>query len=613
MMQFGVLEIIMHRIKEPVHWQRQWYLILLAHMREESDVFPTAALFSTNPKQAVIEDQFPPTPGRTDESAPKPSDSTPEAARSQACHQIFKEQLGGPHGWQCAQFSTCKLSTEQATTGTAFQHQDHQSPRLSVTIELLESQAVCLPSFDLFCGGTHPSLNLTSWSPIHIKAVLVNFAKLLNDTTSSTITQAMAGKVIYSLVDLVGPNSLETHEAIRISRWLMESFVQTIEALADFWAYQIKHQADTQEKLSSLNHAKYKAVEGQGKGKEVNAPNLSDAQSKPCTEIGRLAQPDGNLEEVKDILIERGKLLGGISAVLEPPPNQFKDHAFGRRVIVGYSTSEEFSENVVKCLPPPPWTIPERAYEVRRDFRNQIVFTIDGATARDLDDALHIPKNDDGTYEVGVYLTDVAHFVKPGTALDRKALKQATTVYLVQRSIPMLPPSLSEQFCSLSPGQDKLTFSAIFKMTPQGRVIDTWFGKSIICSSAKLTYDSVQQVITDDAMTSNLKIEKVLSADDKICLDVKLDEEGLPDDCSVVLGDEAKQLMQEFMLLANTAVAKNNAAGLPKWGMLRRHEAPIERRLEGFAKRAAQMGFEVDTSSAGALMKSIKSMGQAGI
>ncbi|PLW38184.1 hypothetical protein PCASD_09488 [Puccinia coronata f. sp. avenae] len=98
-----------------------------------------------------------------------------------------------------------------------------------------------------------------------------------------------------------------------------------------------------------------------------------------------------------------------------------------------------------------PWTIQERAYEVRRDFRNQIVFTIDGATARDLDDALHIPKNDDGTYEVGVYLADVAHFVKPGTALDRKALKQATTVYLVQRSIPMLPPSLSEQFCSLSP------------------------------------------------------------------------------------------------------------------------------------------------------------------
>ncbi|KAA1095232.1 hypothetical protein PGT21_036761 [Puccinia graminis f. sp. tritici] len=241
-------------------------------------------------------------------------------------------------------------------------------------------------------------------------------------------------------------------------------------------------------------------------------------------------------------------------------------------------TSEEFSENVVKCLPPLPWTIPEREYEVRREFRSQVAFAIDGATARDLDDALHISKNEDGT---GVHIADVTHFVKPGTALDREARKRATTVYLVQRAVPMLPPTLSEHLCSLSPGQDKLTFSAVFKMTPQGRVIDTWFGKSIICSSAKLTYDLVQQVLSD-----------------------------VPEDCSVVLGDEAKQLIEEFMLLANSAVAKKVATGLPEQAMLRRHEAPIDRMLEGFTKRAAKMGFEVDTSSAGALMKSIKSMEQ---
>ncbi|WAQ84931.1 hypothetical protein PtA15_5A504 [Puccinia triticina] len=304
-------------------------------------------------------------------------------------------------------------------------------------------------------------------------------------------------------------------------------------------------------------------------------------------------------------------------------------------------TSEEFSENVVKCLPPLPWTIPEREYEVRRDFRNQVVFTIDGATARDLDDALHISMNEDGSLEVGVHIADVTYFVKPGTALDREARKRATTVYLVQRAVPMLPPTLSEHLCSLSPGQDKLTFSAVFKMTPQGRVIDTWFGKSIICSSAKLTYDSVQQVLTDNSSTPEMKVEKEgvavnqiydslralgqLSRQmrarrfeegclriDNIRLDIKLDAEGLPEDCSVVLGDEAKQLVEEFMLLANSAVAKKIAAGLPEQAMLRRHEAPIDRRLEGFAKRAAKMGFEIDTSSAGALMKSIKSMEQAG-
>jgi transformation/transcription domain-associated protein len=158
----------------------------------------------------------------------------------------------------------------------------------------------------------------------HIKAVLVNFAELLNDPTSTTATQAMAGKVIYSLVDLVGPNRLETHEAIRLSRWLMESFVRKIEALADFRAYQIRHQADTQEKLSSLNRLKDDGIKYKGKGKEVNAPSTSDAQSRPCTESGRLVQPDASLEEDEDILIERGKILGGICAVLEPPPDQFK-------------------------------------------------------------------------------------------------------------------------------------------------------------------------------------------------------------------------------------------------------------------------------------------------
>jgi protein SSD1 len=117
---------------------------------------------------------------------------------------------------------------------------------------------------------------------------------------------------------------------------------------------------------------------------------------------------------------------------------------------------------------------------VRRDFRQQRVFTIDPETARDLDDALHIIAKDDGTFEVGVHIADVTHFVKPNTALDREARKRATTVYLVQRAVPMLPRALSETLCSLTPGQDKLTFSVVFTLTPDGRVLSTWFGKSII-------------------------------------------------------------------------------------------------------------------------------------
>ncbi|KAG0142885.1 hypothetical protein CROQUDRAFT_49643 [Cronartium quercuum f. sp. fusiforme G11] len=300
-------------------------------------------------------------------------------------------------------------------------------------------------------------------------------------------------------------------------------------------------------------------------------------------------------------------------------------------------SSEEFSENVVRCLPPVPWTIPDREYEVRRDFRSQTVFTIDPETAKDLDDALHVTKNEDGTYDVGVHIADVTYFVKPNTALDREARKRATTVYLVQRAVPMLPPSLSEQLCSLTPGQDKLTFSVVFKLTPEAKIIDTWFGKSIICSSAKLHYSQAQAMLVDDSASPELKIEKEGTASsqvyeavrllghlsrqlrkrrfedgclriDNIKLNFKLDEDGLPDDCQIAVSAEANQLVEEFMLLANTAVANKIAAGLPEQALLRRHEQPIDRRIEGFVKRAKKLGFEVDTSSAGALMKSFQAI-----
>ncbi|KAA1075741.1 hypothetical protein PGT21_000295 [Puccinia graminis f. sp. tritici] len=148
----------------------------------------------------------------------------------------------------------------------------------------------------------------------------MNFAEVLNDPTASTTTQAMAGKVIYSLVDLVNSNRFEKHEGIRISRWLMENFVRKIEALADNRAYQIKQQADAQEQLqNSSNRLKEEPLKDKGKGKQTDTPGSSDPQSKSRTESGRLSPPDRTPEEAEDILIERGKILGGVAAVLEPP------------------------------------------------------------------------------------------------------------------------------------------------------------------------------------------------------------------------------------------------------------------------------------------------------
>ena len=118
--------------------------------------------------------------------------------------------------------------------------------------------------------------------------------------------------------------------------------------------------------------------------------------------------------------------------------------------------------------------------EQRKDLRQERIFTIDPETAKDLDDALSIKKNEDGTYDVGVHIADVSFFVKPNTALDRDARKRATSVYLVQRAVPMLPPTLSEQICSLVPGQDRLAFSVMFTISEDGKVMKKWFGKTVI-------------------------------------------------------------------------------------------------------------------------------------
>jgi protein SSD1 len=124
--------------------------------------------------------------------------------------------------------------------------------------------------------------------------------------------------------------------------------------------------------------------------------------------------------------------------------------------------------------------IPEREFDVRRDLRQERIFTIDPESARDLDDAVSVKLNDDGTYDIGVHIADVSYFVKPNTALDRDAKKRATSVYLVQRAVPMLPPTLSEELCSLVPGKERLAFSVIFTMTKDARVTKKWFGRTVI-------------------------------------------------------------------------------------------------------------------------------------
>ncbi|MDP4164932.1 MAG: RNB domain-containing ribonuclease, partial [Bacillota bacterium] len=128
----------------------------------------------------------------------------------------------------------------------------------------------------------------------------------------------------------------------------------------------------------------------------------------------------------------------------------------------------------------------------RRDMRDTWTCTIDPADAKDFDDALSIKKLDDHTYEIGVHIADVSYFVRPGTALDTEALKRACSVYLVDRTIPMLPEILSNDLCSLNPNEDKYTFSAVFHITESGDVIDRWFGRTVIHSDKRFSYEEAQ-------------------------------------------------------------------------------------------------------------------------
>ncbi|KAF8621564.1 hypothetical protein AX15_007591 [Amanita polypyramis BW_CC] len=296
--------------------------------------------------------------------------------------------------------------------------------------------------------------------------------------------------------------------------------------------------------------------------------------------------------------------------------------------------TEEFTDNVMKCLPPMPWMIPERELEVRKDLRTERVFTVDPETAKDLDDAFSIKLHEDGTFELGVHVADVSYFVKPNTAMDRDARKRATSVYLVQRSVPMLPPALSEQLCSLVPGKDRLAFSVIFTLNNEAKVVKKWFGKTMIRSAAKLSYSDLQKMIvsgtSEIVVTEGHSLEDIVSdakylqqlaeklraqrfangalSLENLTLGFKLDDNGLPVDCGLSERTLAHTIVEEFMLLTNIAVAQHIAVYLPEQAFLRRHDIPLERRIKTFVERAQRFGHKMDTSSSGALMRSFEAV-----
>jgi ribonuclease R len=252
----------------------------------------------------------------------------------------------------------------------------------------------------------------------------------------------------------------------------------------------------------------------------------------------------------------------------------------------------------------------------RRDFRNVTTFTIDPFDAKDFDDALSYRILENGNYEVGVHIADVSHYIMPDSALDKEALDRATSVYLVDRVIPMLPERLSNGLCSLRPNEDKLCFAAVFEMDEDAHVINQWFGKTVIHSNRRFTYEEVQEVIENKAGDFEQEILKLNALAYKLRerkfkngaisfetteVKFKLDETGKPTGVYVKERKDAHKLIEDFMLLANRKVAEHVSKmgkGKHKYTFVYRvHDTPKPDALANFAQFAAKFGYRINTKS----------------
>ncbi|MEO3406883.1 ribonuclease R [Mucilaginibacter sp. CAU 1740] len=252
----------------------------------------------------------------------------------------------------------------------------------------------------------------------------------------------------------------------------------------------------------------------------------------------------------------------------------------------------------------------------RRDFRDITTFTIDPFDAKDFDDALSYRVLENGNYEVGVHIADVSHYIIPDSALDKEALDRATSVYLVDRVIPMLPERLSNGLCSLRPKEEKLCFSAVFEMDEEANIVTEWYGKTIICSDRRFTYEEVQEVIETgegdfkeeifklNALAHKLRVRKFKNGAisfETTEVKFKLDETGKPIGVYVKERKDAHKLIEDFMLLANRKVAERVSKmgkGKHRFTFVYRvHDSPKPDALANFAQFAARFGYKINTKS----------------
>jgi ribonuclease R len=255
----------------------------------------------------------------------------------------------------------------------------------------------------------------------------------------------------------------------------------------------------------------------------------------------------------------------------------------------------------------------------RRDFRKITTCTIDPFDAKDFDDALSVQKLPDGTIEVGVHIADVSFFVKPGNELDKEARERATSVYLVDRTIPMLPHILSTDLCSLNPNEDRLAVSAVFTMDKEANILSEWFGETVIHSDKRFTYENAQEVLDNGTGELHEELSTLLALSKKIRarraakgaiefdtaeVKVELDKEGHPIAIRLKERKDTNLLIEDFMLLANEAVAKHLSEATKESGsgsssLYRVHDEPDTDRIANLVNLLRVMGYKLETSASG--------------
>ena len=316
---------------------------------------------------------------------------------------------------------------------------------------------------------------------------------------------------------------------------------------------------------------------------------------------------------------------GHLTEVLGMPgENDTEMHA----ILSEFNLPWKFSSEVEKAAEKIPDTITADDLKGRKDFRDTLTFTIDPADAKDFDDALSLRKLQNGNYEVGVHIADVSWYVRPGSPVDAEARERGTSVYLVDRTVPMLPEKLSNNLCSLRPGEEKLTFSAVFEMGPKGAVKSRWMGRTVIRSDSRLDYEQAQEVIdnppaeeertpVEDAILILNGLARILRAArfkagainfDRPEMKVEVDEKGKPVRVYQKIARESNNLIEEFMLLANRTVAEFVGTGGQMNGVAmksaksfvyRVHDEPNFEKLEGLRGFAAGLGYKMAEATSG--------------